>query len=105
MTHNDNGYNGWPNYETWAAYLWLTNDEGSYNTVCQIVRNASSIGAAAGQLQEVVEEGLPDLGASLASDLLTAAFKEIGWYEVAESLWVDLHDEDDEDDEDYEDED
>ena len=24
-------YNGWSNYETWAAKLWMDNEEGAYN--------------------------------------------------------------------------
>ena len=27
----DTEYNGWTNYETWNAALWLGNDEGLYN--------------------------------------------------------------------------
>ena len=26
-------YNGWANRETWAFWLWVTNDEGWYNSV------------------------------------------------------------------------
>ena len=26
-------YNGWSNYETWAAKLWMDNDEGAYHDV------------------------------------------------------------------------
>lgn len=28
---NTNKYNGWKNYCTWAAALWIDNDQGSYN--------------------------------------------------------------------------
>lgn len=30
-------YNGWTNWDTWAANLWLTNDEGTYHHAQEIV--------------------------------------------------------------------
>jgi hypothetical protein len=33
----DQTYNGWKNYPTWAINLWLSNDEGIYNETREIV--------------------------------------------------------------------
>ena len=31
-------YNGWTNHATWAANLWLSNDEGTYNALNNEIR-------------------------------------------------------------------
>jgi len=37
-TMEDTSYNGWTNYETWNASLWMGNDEFLYNTAIACVR-------------------------------------------------------------------
>lgn len=105
------GYNGWANYETWAVALWIDNEEGTHEQRRDMghtaVRDAESHEnipkiwtaqqaaryAYADALKEwVTDELMPDLGASLAADLLGAALSEVDWSEIAES-W--LEDEDD----------
>lgn len=89
MTKEKETYNGWSNYETWAVNLWLTNDEGSYHWLTEIVRKAASGEvkdyAAAEMLKEWVEGNAPDLGASVYSDLLTSALGEVDWLEIVEN--------------------
>ena len=40
MTHTDDTYNGWPNRETWATNLHLSNDQSLYITTTERVREA-----------------------------------------------------------------
>jgi hypothetical protein len=44
------------------------------------------------ELKEAHEEALPELQ-GFAADLLNAAFHEVNWYEIAESLLTDLEEE------------
>lgn len=98
MTHKE--YNGWYNYETWATALWIDSDAGSQNywreTATEILhrskaeRSFSKVERAtltlADELKVQIEEGAPDLGASMYADLLGAALSEVNWQEIAENL-------------------
>ena len=46
----DTTYNGWTNWETWNASLWVNNDYGLYNFVLRLVNSEVT------QWAEVAEE-------------------------------------------------
>jgi hypothetical protein len=78
-------YNGWPSYETWLTYTWLSNDSVIDETCSLLAKSASTLTEAADALEEFVEEHLCALEeASLASDLLRAALRHIDWRRLAE---------------------
>ena len=83
-------YNGWTNAESWRVFLWLTNDQDTYNTARAIVAEADDDIDAADALRAYVED-LPDIAratedATLAADLLGAALAWTNWREIAEAL-------------------
>jgi hypothetical protein len=82
-------YNGWTNYETWAVKLWLDNEPGTYHDATRRADLAISAGEEryelADWLKEYVGAMMPDLPASLASDLLNGALSDVDWFEVADS--------------------
>jgi hypothetical protein len=112
---SETGYNGWQNYETWCVGLWIDNDEGTQERAREITREAQREGrthvnvrqgiwtveratvyvladALKGWVRDEPEdEGglLPDLGATLAADLLGAALDEVDWQEIAEHYLAD----------------
>jgi hypothetical protein len=84
------GYNGWRNYETWCINLWLTNDECSSSHLDEMTMAAEGAVELAHMIKDWVEESwIPDLGATMAADLLGAAVSEVDWYEIAESHFAD----------------
>jgi|SRR5665213_3375087 len=100
----DKTYNGWTNYETWNVALWIDNEPGTYETRREMAvqawedaetrrgyesqtRQDSAKYLLSERLREWVEEMAPNLGASMFSDLLSAALSEVNWYEIAEN-WL-----------------
>ena len=89
-------YNGWPNYETWAVNIWLTNEPHTYERLMAIVQNPDTLGEQADALRAWVRpdegdswdndgEGMTSLMAvpvGLYVDLLAAAFDMVEWKEI-----------------------
>ena len=90
---DEQGYNGWANYETWLVNLWLQNEPGTEDDCRVISRREINKGGSAyslgEELKHYVEDLMPDLGASMAADLLSAALGNVDWREIAEHYMED----------------
>ena len=91
-------YNGYANYETWNVALWLDNDQSDYANMQELTREHKDHPAQlADAIREYVEENhIPDLGATMAADLLGAAMSEVNWFELAETKLADMPEDEDE---------
>ena len=116
QAENDSRHIGWTNYETWAVALWLSNEQSSYfywreqaashlDTASNVQQVNSGIWTEsqaacyglADQLCEAIVEASPIEESSLYSDLLTAAFGEVDWHEIAQSLICEIEEDREED--------
>ena len=86
----EEGYNGWANWETWNAHLWLTNDEGSYDLVRETVaatvveeREESWDWRAGDAIKELIEEYAEE-GYRLIGDEMT--MHRVDWAKIGEAF-------------------
>jgi hypothetical protein len=77
-------YNGWPSYETWLAYSWLSNDPLLDATCALLASDAASSFEAADALADFVEEHLPLDEPGLVADLLRTGLDAIQWERIAQ---------------------
>jgi hypothetical protein len=83
----DVAQHGYRTTETWTVASQLSNDEASYHHAQALIEQAGNYFAAAGALQEYVEEGNPLAGEdTLYSALLAHAIAMVNWDELAEAL-------------------
>ncbi len=77
-------YNGWSNRETWLAFLWLSNDEASYQALVDALELDVPNWRKAEWLRDLLEEQLhcEVAGPSVWKDLLVHAFRSISWEEI-----------------------
>lgn len=80
----DETYNGWSNWETWNANLWLTNDQGTVGIVNEAIGGETTPWKAGEAIRDMVEELLAD-GIRLIGDELT--MWRVDWTEIAEA-WL-----------------
>ena len=92
---NNRKYNGWNNYETWLAALWIDNEYSSYQYRCELVEQVKEEHGEkddreyclASTLKDWIEEQNPLAdSASLFTDLLNSALSEVDWQEIAENF-------------------
>jgi len=89
---NNQEYNGWTNYETWLAALWIDNDGYGEELREQAEKLLSGNDGAKdyarnellATIKSYIEEFTPEMPNSMYADLLSAALSEINYYEIAE---------------------
>ena len=81
------GYNGWSNYETWLANLWLINNEAHYALLQEALsKKKFQTYEKAEWLEMMLRDALYDeiKEPCFWQDLLRAAFGRIDWSEIIE---------------------
>lgn len=93
MSADEQGYNGWKNYETWAVGMYLDGNytgAGTYEAILDLARDEVERGdqanahSLAARIKDYVECWETDeIANGIVADLLNAALSEVDWHELA----------------------
>jgi hypothetical protein len=91
-----NTYNGWSNWETWNANLWITNDwrmSESYALQAGDLLGSYEQDEATYKLAKIIEADFdamfPEVEGFFA-DMLNGAMREVNWREIAGHFVTDM---------------
>lgn len=83
-------YNGWTNWETWNANLWITNDYSSgeaYANIAFDLLGSYDQDEATDRLADVIEsdfQAIEPEAEGFFADAISMAMREVNWREIAE---------------------
>lgn len=100
---NDRTYNGWTNYETWLANLWIDNDWRMSESFA--LQAGDLLGSyeedeaterLSGRIEEFFDQTRPDIENGFFSDIINASLREVNWREIARHYVIEWADKDEE---------
>lgn len=97
---NDEGHQGWDNYETWLVWVWMDNErgvkDGWITTAGEIIaesvadkifsRQERAMLDLGDSIKDAFESAIPDNKESFITDLTNAALSKVNWSEIALEL-------------------
>lgn len=86
----DTTYNGWTNYETWFAGLWLNEADFAGRLESQRNLTLCDVAQQVEDMIEVMTEETREASNGLGADLLSAAIREININELARVYYSDM---------------
>lgn len=91
MTGDEQGYNGWANYETWLVSLWMDNDGTAeyFRERVEELGEDVDVSDLAEEISEwhdeAIAESLNDGSLpGFAQDIINAGLRAVDWHEIAQ---------------------